>query len=238
MRARCPVPGKTALNALGTLHSPPCAREVPGFHGWAPGLSDERCRWHAVVVVKARAASCEWSRPDARGLNPRTNGPPRSRGQVWHVTPYAAATHRLEFRGSHPTLQDRQVLMNAAAAAEVALAEFVYVKLGSVSERAGERVIRNASGIVGLLQPAEDLDGPVAASRRNRISARVSGPRNDAAHRGSHLRRAGWRMLRQRCGVSWTDTHLRPRPTEPEPRRHRRLDALSVGGELHPGGAM
>jgi len=74
--------------------------------------------------------------------------------------------------------------MNAAAAAEVALAEFVYVKLGSVSERAGERVIRNASGIVGLLQLAEDLDGPVAASRRNRISARVSGPRNDAAHRG------------------------------------------------------
>src|SRR4051794_25452424 len=98
--------------------------------------------------------------------------------------PYAAATHRLEFRGSHPTLQDRQVLMNAAAAAEVPLAEFVYVKLGSVSERPGERVTRNANGIVGLLQLAEDLDGPVAASRRNRISARVSGPRNDAAHRG------------------------------------------------------
>jgi len=38
------------------------------------------------VVVKARAASCEWSRPDAPGLNPDTNGPPRSRGQVWHMT--------------------------------------------------------------------------------------------------------------------------------------------------------
>src|SRR4051794_25483397 len=105
--------------------------------------------------------------------------------------PYAAATHRLEFRGSHPTLQDRQVLMNAAAAAEVALAEFVYVKLGSVSERPGERVIRNANGIVGCSssrRSSTDRSPPAVetASRRGspgRGTTRLTG--------ASHLRRAG-----------------------------------------------
>lgn len=79
----------------------------------------------------------------------------------------------------------RQALMNGAAAAEVALAEVVSSRLGPISEPARERIVKNANGIVGLLQLVEQLDAVAETSTRQaRIKARVAGPRNDAAHRG------------------------------------------------------
>jgi hypothetical protein len=99
--------------------------------------------------------------------------------------------------GEEPTLQwrllsraqrlydHRQAIVEAASAAEIALAESVHRRLGSTtSERARERIIKNANGIVGLVELLHELDGDTTKSRRNAVADRVAGPRNLAAHRG------------------------------------------------------
>jgi hypothetical protein len=86
---------------------------------------------------------------------------------------------------AHRLRDRRQALMNAAAAAEVALAHSVHMRIGQAAEQAREQISKNTNGIVGMLQLVEELDGlSKSASRRGRIAHRVAGPRNDAATKG------------------------------------------------------
>ena len=79
----------------------------------------------------------------------------------------------------------RQALLDAAAAAEIALAETIHQRLANASVAAKERIVRDAQGIVGLLGLVEDLDAvDQSDSRRSRVADRLAGPRNDAAHQG------------------------------------------------------
>ena len=80
---------------------------------------------------------------------------------------------------------DRRQAIVEAAAAEIALAEAVGVRLGDVPRPAQEEIVHDADGIVGLVELVEALDGVAGeASRLGRVRGRVAGPRNRAAHRG------------------------------------------------------
>ncbi|WP_433020073.1 hypothetical protein [Kribbella sp. CA-294648] len=78
----------------------------------------------------------------------------------------------------------RQSVIDAASAAEVAMAQAARAKLGSVPDKAIEAIIQSANGVAGMVELLEAIDEATGKSWRSRVAARLAGPRNDAAHRG------------------------------------------------------
>jgi hypothetical protein len=92
----------------------------------------------------------------------------------------------LEWRllNSARVLRDnRRAVIDAAAAAEVALAHALRMRLGEMPEDALEATIRSVNGLVGLLKLVEQIDG-VAKPRWPQVRDRIAKPRNSCVHRG------------------------------------------------------
>jgi len=79
----------------------------------------------------------------------------------------------------------RRAVIDSGTAAEVSLASFVAAELWArgVPVSAGERIIQQANGVVGLVDLYESLGGNLPVSRR-RVMDQLAKPRNDAAHGG------------------------------------------------------
>jgi len=92
----------------------------------------------------------------------------------------------LEWRliNSARVLRDnRRAVIDAATAAEVALAHALWTRLGEMPDDAIEATIRSADGLVGLLKLVEQIDG-VAKRRWPQARDRIAKPRNSCVHRG------------------------------------------------------
>lgn len=92
----------------------------------------------------------------------------------------------LEWRllNSARVLRDnRRAVIDAATAAEVALAHALRTRLGEMPEDALEATIRSVNGLVGLLKLVEEIDG-VAKPRWPQVRDRIATPRNSCVHRG------------------------------------------------------
>ena len=79
----------------------------------------------------------------------------------------------------------RRAVIDSGTAAEVSLASFVAAELSTrgLAISAGERIIQQANGVVGLFDLYESLGGNLPVSRR-RVMDQLAKPRNDAAHGG------------------------------------------------------
>ena len=79
----------------------------------------------------------------------------------------------------------RRAVIDSGTAAEVSLASCVAVQLGAggLPISAGERIIQQANGVVGLVDLYESLGGNLPVSKR-RVMDQLAKPRNDAAHGG------------------------------------------------------
>jgi len=79
----------------------------------------------------------------------------------------------------------RRAVIDSGTAAEVSLASCVAVQLwaGGLAISAGERIIQQANGVVGLVDLYESLGGNLPVSKR-RVMDQLAKPRNDAAHGG------------------------------------------------------
>jgi hypothetical protein len=81
---------------------------------------------------------------------------------------------------------DRLAVIEAASAAEIALARAVDTRLRNLSEAARTRITRNANGLAGLVQLLEAIDGPGRSQTRwTRVADRLARPRNHAVHTGT-----------------------------------------------------
>ena len=97
----------------------------------------------------------------------------------------------LEWRllNSARVLRDnRRAVIDAATAAEVALAYALRTRLGEMPEDALEATIHSANGLVGLLKLVEQIDS-TEKSRWKRVADRLANPRNSCVHRGIKLTR-------------------------------------------------
>jgi hypothetical protein len=80
---------------------------------------------------------------------------------------------------------DRLAVIEAASAAEIALARAVDARLSSLSEAARVRITRNANGLAGLVQLLEAIDESKRDQTRwRRVADRLARPRNQAVHTG------------------------------------------------------
>lgn len=83
---------------------------------------------------------------------------------------------------------DRRIaIIEAATAAEVALARALDTRLGEIGLPARQLIAKQANGIVGLLKLLESVDGAEEASLRGRVTDKLAGPRNNAVHRGEPI---------------------------------------------------
>ena len=92
----------------------------------------------------------------------------------------------LEWRllNSARVLRDnRRAVIDAATAAEVALAHALWTRLGEMPDDAIEATIRSANGLVGLLKLVEQIDG-VAKPRWPQVRDKIAKPRDSCVHRG------------------------------------------------------
>ena len=92
----------------------------------------------------------------------------------------------LEWRllNSARVLRDnRRAVIDAATAAEVALAHALRTRLGEMPEDALEATIRSVNGLVGLLTLVEQIDG-VAKPRWPQVRDKIAKPRNSCVQRG------------------------------------------------------
>lgn len=78
----------------------------------------------------------------------------------------------------------RTAVIEAATAAEVALAQGLHQRLAELSDEARERIIVDANGLVGLLRLVEDIDSAPESSWK-RVAHRLGNPRNRAVHAGA-----------------------------------------------------
>lgn len=78
----------------------------------------------------------------------------------------------------------RTAVIEAATAAEVALAQCLNQRLPELSDEARERIIVNANGLVGLLRLVENIDSAPESSWK-RVADRLGKPRNQAVHAGA-----------------------------------------------------
>jgi glycerol dehydrogenase-like iron-containing ADH family enzyme len=83
---------------------------------------------------------------------------------------------------------NRRAVIDAATAAEVALAHALRTRLGEMPEDALEATIRSVNGLVGLLKLVEQIDS-TEKSRWKRVADRLANPRNSCVHRGIKLTR-------------------------------------------------
>ena len=78
---------------------------------------------------------------------------------------------------------NRRAVIDAATAAEVALAHAVRTRLGEMPEDALDATMRSVNGLVGLLKFVEQIDG-VAKCRWPQVRDWITKPRNSCVHRG------------------------------------------------------
>jgi hypothetical protein len=130
--------------------------------GWSPGTTvhvflPEHSATRAIAEAAARRAS--------------TSEPPPLEWRLWNRA---------------RVLQDnRQALIDAATASEVALAGALRKRLNSIPEDALEAIANSANGLVGLLKLVEVIDGLSAKeSRSGRVVGKLAKPRNSCVHRG------------------------------------------------------
>jgi len=78
---------------------------------------------------------------------------------------------------------NRRAVIDAATAAEVALAHALRTRLGEMPEDALEATICSVNGLVGLLTLVEQIDG-VAKPRWPQVRDKIAEPRNSCVQRG------------------------------------------------------